>query len=94
MAARVRHDVNKGFLNLKILSLKSALNASSPIKDILNEPHYRKLFPLDHLLLIATLPEGWGLLNEPLIYLSGYLKYHQTVYFRRPSGIRTDGNWE
>ena len=45
-------------------------------------------------LLIAALFEHWGLLNEPLMYLSGYLKQHQSEYYRRLSAIRTDGDWE
>ena len=45
-------------------------------------------------LLIAALLEHWGLLPEPLMYLSGYLKQHQSEYYRRLSGIRTEGDWE
>jgi Fic family protein len=45
-------------------------------------------------LLIATLFEHWGLLAEPLMYLSGYLKQHQAEYYRRLSNIRTEGDWE
>ena len=45
-------------------------------------------------LLIAALFEHWGLLSEPLIYLSGYLKQHQAEYYRRLSAIRTEGDWE
>jgi Fic family protein len=45
-------------------------------------------------LLIAALFEHWGLLAEPLMYLSGYLKLHQAEYYRRLSAIRTDGDWE
>ena len=45
-------------------------------------------------LLIAALFEHWGLLSEPLMYLSGYLKQHQVEYYRRLSAIRTDGDWE
>jgi Fic family protein len=45
-------------------------------------------------LLIAALLEHWGLLPEPLMYLSGYLKQHQAEYYRRLSNIRTDGDWE
>jgi Fic family protein len=45
-------------------------------------------------LLIAALFEHWGLLSEPLMYLSGYLKQHQAEYYRRLSGIRADGDWE
>ena len=45
-------------------------------------------------LLIAALFEHWGLLSEPLLYLSGYLKQHQSEYYRRLSAIRSDGDWE
>lgn len=45
-------------------------------------------------LLIAALLEHWQLLNEPLMYLSGYLKQHQAEYYRRLSVIRTEGDWE
>ncbi len=45
-------------------------------------------------LLIAALMEQWGLLAEPLMYLSGYLKAHQAEYYRRLSAVRTEGDWE
>jgi Fic family protein len=45
-------------------------------------------------LLISALIEQWGLLQEPLLYLSGYLKRHQAEYYRRLSDIRTEGDWE
>lgn len=45
-------------------------------------------------LLIAALIEHWGLLAEPLMYLSGYLKQHQAEYYRRLSAIRSEGDWE
>jgi Fic family protein len=45
-------------------------------------------------LLIAALLEQWGLLPEPLVYLSGYLKQHQAEYYRRRSAVRTEGDWE
>lgn len=45
-------------------------------------------------LLIAALLEHWGLLPEPLMYLSGYLKRHQSTYYRHLSAIRLDGDWE
>jgi Fic family protein len=45
-------------------------------------------------LLIAALMEQWGLLPEPLMYLSGYLKQHQREYYRRLSAVRTEGGWE
>jgi Fic family protein len=45
-------------------------------------------------LLIVALMEQWGLLPEPLMYLSGYLKRHQREYYRLLSAVRTDGDWE
>lgn len=45
-------------------------------------------------LLIAALLEQWRLLPEPLVYLSGYLRHHQSEYYRRLSAVRTDGDWE
>ena len=45
-------------------------------------------------LFIAVLLEHWQLLPEPLMYLSGYLKQHQSEYYRRLSAIRTEGDWE
>ena len=45
-------------------------------------------------LLIAALLQAWGLLQEPLMYLSGYLKQHQGEYYRRLSAIRSHGDWE
>lgn len=45
-------------------------------------------------LLIAALLEHWGVLPEPLMYLSGYLKQHQAEYYRRLSSIRVEGDWE
>ncbi|MFM9967961.1 MAG: Fic family protein [Burkholderiales bacterium] len=45
-------------------------------------------------LLIAALLEHWGLLPEPLLYLSSYLKRHQMEYYRRLGAIRTEGTWE
>ena len=45
-------------------------------------------------LLISALLEDLGLLPEPLMYLSGYLKENQSEYYRLLSGIRVDGDWE
>ncbi len=45
-------------------------------------------------LLITALFEYWGLLSEPLLYVSAYLKQHQAEYYRRLSAIRNDGDWE
>jgi Fic family protein len=45
-------------------------------------------------LLIAALLEQWGLLPQPLMYLSGYLKQHQMEYYRQLAIIRTEGDWE
>jgi len=45
-------------------------------------------------LLISLLLEHWGLLDTPLLYLSLYLKRHQSEYYRRLEAIRTEGDWE
>ena len=45
-------------------------------------------------LLIAALLEHWGLLPEPLMYLSGFLKQHQSRYYQRLSAVRAEGDWE
>ena len=45
-------------------------------------------------LLITALFEHWGMLAEPLLYVSAYLKQHQAEYYRRLSAIHTDGDWE
>ncbi|TFZ48373.1 Fic family protein [Serratia proteamaculans] len=45
-------------------------------------------------LLIAMLLETSKLLPEPLLYVSGYLKAHQTEYYRCLSEIRSHGDWE
>ena len=49
-------------------------------------------------LLIAALLEQWGLLPEPLVYLSAYLKRNQAEYYQRLSAVRSTerggGDWE
>lgn len=45
-------------------------------------------------LLIALLLHQGGLLAEPLLYLSLYLKQHRAVYYERLDRVRTDGDWE
>lgn len=45
-------------------------------------------------LLIAMLLEDWGLLGEPLLAISAYLKQHQSEYYRGLANIRKEGDWE
>jgi Fic family protein len=45
-------------------------------------------------LLIAVLFEHWRLLSEPLVHISGFLKQHQSEYYRRLANIRIEGDWE
>ncbi|MCA9633213.1 MAG: Fic family protein [Myxococcales bacterium] len=45
-------------------------------------------------LLITLLLEHWGLLTQPLLYLSLYLKKHRTEYYQRLTNVRTNGDWE
>jgi Fic family protein len=45
--------------------------------------------------LLVTLYLVWkGLLQEPMLYLSAYLKAHQQEYYDRLQQVRTDGNYE
>jgi Fic family protein len=45
-------------------------------------------------LLISLLLEEWGILREPLLYLSLYLKRNQSEYYDRLSAVRHEGDWE
>lgn len=45
--------------------------------------------------LLITFFLAWrGVLSEPLLYLSAYLKAHQQEYYDRLQQVRTDGNYE
>ena len=45
-------------------------------------------------LLVTLLIEHWGLLSQPLLYLSLFFKRHREQYYRRLGAVRTDGDWE
>ena len=45
-------------------------------------------------LLIALLLEHWGLLNDPLLYLSVAFKRHQREYYEHLNAVRLHGDWE
>ena len=45
-------------------------------------------------LLITLCLENWGLLSEPLLYLSHYFKTHRREYYDRLEAVRTEGDWE
>ncbi len=45
-------------------------------------------------LLIALCLEEWGLLSEPLLYLSHFFKMHRAEYYDRLEAVRTKGDWE
>ena len=45
-------------------------------------------------LLITLLMEHWGLLPEPLLYLSLFLKRHRHLYYDRLNATRHQGDWE
>jgi Fic family protein len=45
-------------------------------------------------LLIALLLHHGGLLSQPLLYLSLYLKQHRSVYYDLLDGVRAHGDWE
>jgi Fic family protein len=45
-------------------------------------------------LLIALLVEHWGLMDQPLLYLSLAFKRHRAAYYERLAAVRTTGDWE
>jgi len=45
-------------------------------------------------LLVTLLLEHWNVLSSPLLYLSLAFKRHQSEYYARLAGVRTDGDWE
>ena len=45
-------------------------------------------------LLIALLLEHWGLLEQPLLYLSLAFRREQETYYARLSAVRSAGDWE
>ena len=45
-------------------------------------------------LLITLLLCDAGILREPLLYLSLYLKQHRSEYYRLLDSVRTSGDWE
>jgi len=45
-------------------------------------------------LLITLLVQHWGLMEEPLLYLSLAFKRHRAAYYERLAAVRTAGDWE
>ena len=45
-------------------------------------------------LLITLLVEHWGLLEQPLLYLSLAFRHQQQEYYARLAAVRSDGDWE
>lgn len=45
-------------------------------------------------LLVALILHHDGVLDQPLLYLSLYLKQHRNEYFRLLESVRRDGDWE
>jgi Fic family protein len=45
-------------------------------------------------LLVALLAEHWGLMDQPLLYLSVAIRRRQQEYYDRLAAVRTDGDWE
>jgi Fic family protein len=45
-------------------------------------------------LLIALLLEHWGILKQPVLYLSLFFKRHRAEDYRRLDAVRMDGDWE
>jgi len=45
-------------------------------------------------LLITLLLAHWGLLAQPLLYLSQYFRRHRPAYYQRLRAVAADGDWE
>lgn len=45
-------------------------------------------------MLITLLVEHWGLLDQPLLYLSSSFKKQRPEYYARLAAVREDGDWE
>jgi Fic family protein len=45
-------------------------------------------------LLVTLLLEHWGVLRQPLLYLSLFFKRHRSEYYRQLANVRTEGDWE
>jgi Fic family protein len=45
-------------------------------------------------LLVTLLLEHWGLLSQPVLYLSLFFKTSRDEYYRRLGAVRTNGDWE
>lgn len=45
-------------------------------------------------LLITLLVQHWGLMDEPLLYLSLAFKRHRAAYYEHLDAVRTAGDWE
>jgi Fic family protein len=45
-------------------------------------------------LLVTLLLERWGLLTEPLLYLSLFFKRHRQAYYTHLNEVRLHGDWE
>lgn len=45
-------------------------------------------------LLVALLLEHWGLLEQPVLYVSAAFKSAQQEYYSRLAAVRTKGDWE
>jgi Fic family protein len=45
-------------------------------------------------LLITLLVQHWGLMDEPLLYLSLAFKRHRAAYYECLAAVRTAGDWE
>lgn len=45
-------------------------------------------------LLVALLVEHWGLLEQPLLYLSVAFRRRQQEYYTRLAAVRAEGDWE
>jgi Fic family protein len=84
--------------------LEAFLHAESPLPPLIRAGMVHVQFEIIHpyldgngrvgRLLIALCLESWGLLSEPLLYLSHFFKIHRREYYDRLEAVRTEGDWE
>lgn len=84
--------------------LEAFLHAKSPLPPLIRAGLVHVQFETIHpyldgngrvgRLLITLCLENWGLLSEPLLYLSHYFKTHRREYYDRLEAVRTEGDWE
>jgi len=92
--------VQDAMASLEVFLHEEELPFSALIKAALAHVQFETIHPfldgngrIGRLLIALTLHQD-GVLREPLLYLSLYLKQHRTTYYRLLDAVRYDGDWE